>query len=99
MRVTAEMRWFWPCRCPPDLESWFFKSSLRAGGGQRRCDEYVRPSNGSELGIKKRGSKAGLEVKGLIETSRCPELIPLARHYELWYKWTFNNLHLNGTNL
>ena len=59
MRVTAEMRWFWPGQCPPDLESWFFKSTPRAGGGQPRCDQYVRPSNGSELGIKKRGSKAG----------------------------------------
>ena len=55
MRVTAEMRWFWPGQCPPDLESWFFKSSPEAGGGHPRCDEYVRPSNGAELGIKKRG--------------------------------------------
>ena len=98
MRVTAEMRWFWLGQCPPDLESWFFKSSLRAGGGPR-CDEYVRPSNGAELGIKKRGSKAGVEVKGLIGTSRCPELISLAPHYELWCKWTSNDFFLNGTNL
>ena len=55
MRVTAEMRWFWPGQCPSDLETWFFKPSPRAGGGQPRSDEYVRPSNGSELGIKKRG--------------------------------------------
>ena len=99
MRVTAEMRWFWLGQCPPDLESWFFKSSPRAGGGQPRSDEYVRPSNGSELGIKKRGSKAGVEVKGLIGTSRCPDLISLAPHYELWCKWTTNDLLLNGTNL
>ena len=99
MRVTAEMRWFWPGQCPPDLESWFFKSSPEAGGGHPRCDEYLRPSNGAELGIKKRGSKAGVEVKGLIGTSRCPELISLASHYELWCKWTSNELPLNGTNL
>ena len=43
MRVTAEMRWFWLGQCPPDLESWFFKSSPRAGGGEPRCDQYVRP--------------------------------------------------------
>ena len=36
MRVTAEMRWFWLGQCPPDLESWFFKSSPKAGGGQPR---------------------------------------------------------------
>ena len=99
MRVTAEMRLFWPDQCPPDLESWFFKSSPRAGGGQPRCDQYVRPSNGSELGIKKRGSKAGVEVKGLIGTSRCRDLISLAPHYELWCKWTSNDFLLNGTNL
>jgi hypothetical protein len=91
MRVTAEMRWFWLGQCPPDLERWFFKSSPRAGGRQPRCDEYVRPSNGAELGIKKRGSKAGVEVKGLIGTSRCPELILLAPHYELRCKWTSND--------
>ena len=76
MRITAEMRWFWPGQCPPDLEDWFFKPSPRAGGGQLRCDEYVQQSNGSaEVGIKKRGSKAGVEVKGLIGTSLSPDLI------------------------
>ena len=55
MRVTAEMRWFWLGQCPPGLESWFLKSSPRAGGGQPRCDEYVRPSNGAELWHQEKG--------------------------------------------
>jgi hypothetical protein len=98
MRVTAEMRWFWPNECPPDLKSWFFKPSPRAGGGLPRFDEYVQQSNASELGIKKRGSKAGIEVKGLIGTLSCPELMSLAPHCELWCKWTASDLLLNKTN-
>ena len=100
MRITAEMRWFWPGQCPPDLEDWFFKPSPRVGGGQLRCDEYVQESNGSaEVGIKKRGSKAGVEVKGLIGTLHFPRLAYLAPHCELWCKWTCNDLLLNMTNL
>jgi len=98
MRVTAEMRWFWPDKCPSELERWFFNPLPQAGGGQTRCDEYVA-SNSSELGIKKRGSKAGLELKGLIGTSRCQELAPLGPHYELWCKWTSSDVLLNSTNV
>jgi hypothetical protein len=47
----------------------------------------------------KRGSKAGVEVKGLIGTSRCPDRLSLAPHYELWCKWTSNDFLLDGTNL
>jgi hypothetical protein len=86
MIVTAEMRWFWPDKCPDDLESWFFSPSPKVGGGLPRCDEYVQPANGSEIGIKKRASNASLEVKGLITLLRCSELMSLGPHGELWCK-------------
>jgi hypothetical protein len=95
MIVTAEMRWFWPEECPPDLKRWFFHSTPKAGGGRPRCDAYVLQPNGSELGIKRRGSRAGYELKGLVAILRHSELATLAPHGELWCKWYFNDLLLD----
>lgn len=97
MFITAEMRWFWPA-CPSDLKSWFFDHAPTPGGGQPRCDEYLRHPNQSELGIKKRGTQDYVEVKGLVATLRHPNLMPLAPHHEFWCKWTSENLSLDKQN-
>ena len=97
MLVSAEMRWFWPNQCPTELEKWFFDASPGAGGGQLRRDEYLRLNN-PELGIKKRGSKPGVELKGLVSILRYPELMFLAPYGELWCKWTSNAMDVPGTN-
>jgi hypothetical protein len=47
----------------------------------------------------RRGDLRLAYVKGLIETSPCPELVSLAPHYELWCKWSSNDFLLNETNL
>jgi hypothetical protein len=80
------------------LERWFFYPSPPAGGGKLRCDEYMT-SNSRELGIKKRGSKAGLEVKGLLGTFSDAELVRWAPHCELWCKWSLNDLVLNSSKV
>jgi hypothetical protein len=36
------------------------------GGGLLRLDEYLSDPNQCELGIKRRGGKKGVEVKGLV---------------------------------
>jgi hypothetical protein len=95
MVLTAEMRWFWPEKCPPDLEHWFFHSTPKAGGGLPRQDAYVRQLNGSELGVKRRGSNAGFELKGLVAILRDSELAALVPHGELWCKWYSNDLPLD----
>jgi hypothetical protein len=87
MLLSAEMRWFWPNQCPHDLERWFFDALPQAGGGKSRRDEYLRPIE-PELGIKKRGSKSGMELKGLVSIIRSSELMFLAQCSELWCKWT-----------
>ena len=55
MRVTAEMRWFWLGQCPPDLESWFFKSSPEPEEDSHGAMNMCGPRTGRELGIKKKG--------------------------------------------
>jgi len=95
MIVTAEMRWFWSEECPADLKGWFFHSTPKAGGGLPRCDGYVRQANGSELGIKRRGTKAGYELKGLVAIIRHSELTTIGPHGELWCKWYVNDLPLD----
>ena len=87
MLLSAEMRWFWPDQCPQDLERWFFDAPAQAGGGKSRRDEYLRPIE-PELGIKNRGSKSGVELKGLVSIIRYSELMFLAQCSELWCKWT-----------
>ena len=41
MLTTAEVRWFWPARCPQLVRDWFFKTGLPPGGGLSRVDRYA----------------------------------------------------------
>jgi hypothetical protein len=70
MQVSAEVRWFQVGFVPDDLKKWFCEPASdfrhRVGGGRQRRDVYLLTQE-SELGIKSRGGKKGLEVKGLVD--------------------------------
>ena len=86
MFVSAEIRWFYPDECPANLHRWFGEMSPAPGGGKLRIDEYLSQTNQSEVSIKKRGGRPGVEIKGLIAVCRS-ELVPFAPYVELWCKW------------
>lgn len=96
MLLSAEVRLFWFDEKPSALETWFKDESVHhcpAGGGKLRTDVYLRDANQTELGVKTRGEKSGVEVKGLValpgdtlEFNSCE--IPL----ELWSKWPSQKL-------
>jgi hypothetical protein len=98
MLLSAEARWFWPSAPPPGLEEWFCSAHdtyCRAGGGETRVDEYLRDAGQRELGLKRRGGKAGVEVKGLVAvTSAGLAAGPFVGSIELWVKWTSHPLDL-----
>jgi hypothetical protein len=70
MQLSAEIRWFWQGAIPGSVEKWFHGGlgSCHPGGGKPRLDEYLYEQGQVELGLKKRGTKPGIEVKGLIAT-------------------------------
>jgi hypothetical protein len=93
MFVSAEMRWFWREVSPSDLERWFFRQDPAPSAGEPRVDEYLWQANEKEIGIKKRGDKPAIEVKGLVAILQDTEL-PLAPHFELWCKWNVEGLKM-----
>lgn len=92
MQVSAEVRWFWPNRPADGLERWFVDGAahagVAAGGGDLRVDEYLVEPAQVELGIKSRGGKKGVEVKGLVAVSGRLGETPFEAPVELWTKWT-----------
>jgi len=98
MQVSAEIRLFWTGREPEMLGPWFLDESVHgcaAGGGLRRSDIYMRDADQTELGVKQRGSKPGVEVKGLVEALPSPvsfsgEEVTI----EIWSKWSSTLLKL-----
>jgi hypothetical protein len=100
MLQSAEIRWFWRGALPPGLEDWFRGRGAHpcaAGGGGTRTDEYLRDPGQGELGIKSRGGKPGLEIKGLVEVAT-PGLAvaPFAGPVEIWVKWSCEALDLGS---
>lgn len=101
MFVSAEIRWFWPDSPPPEFKQWFLSSAAHpyaAGGGAwpPRRDVYLYDPEQTELGIKARGVKAGLEVKGLVTS--LPDVVldgPFRATAELWTKWDSKVLTLD----
>jgi hypothetical protein len=92
--VSAELRWFWRDTLPRGVEAWFRNGSLPPGGGTARVDEYLLDPEQRELGLKRRGARPGVEVKGLVavlgETSP-----PLGGRVQLWCKWTSEGLTID----
>ena len=77
MFVSAEIRWFYPDECPANLHRWFGEMSPAPGGGKLRIDVYLSQTNQSEVSIKIRGGRPGVEIKGLVTVCRS-ELVPFA---------------------
>src|SRR5947207_3561754 len=100
MQVSAEIRWFWKDVLPPKLEEWFRNAKEKtcaAGGGEPRVDEYLYDLNQIELGLKRRGGKSGVEVKGLVTAaSGRLNANPFAGPIDLWTKWTSEALDLKS---
>jgi len=98
MFVSAEVRWFWEAVPPDPFKSWFLSTNVHpcaAGGGGRRVDVYLNDPEQTELGVKTRGSKPGVEIKCLV--ARLPDAIaegPFQGPGELWTKLTSPSLHL-----
>jgi len=96
MFVSAEIRWFYPDECPANLHRWFGEMSPALGGGKLRIDEYLSQTNQSEVSIKIRGGRPGVEIKGLVAVCRS-ELVPFAPYVELWCKWRLHASALEMT--
>ena len=92
MLITAELRWFWTGQNLGHLSEWFHNetpSSRNGEGGIIRTDRYLRAGNQKELGIKVRGTKPGVEIKGLVETGKDYSIVePFAGPIQIWCKWT-----------
>jgi len=102
IRLTAEIRWFWPDRPPQEFHGWFVGASAAwtaASSTKTRVDEYLRDPDQDSLGIKKRG-RGDVEIKGLI--SRRDKHLDFAgctSPIELWAKWASRTLDLDGLPL
>src|ERR1700720_909589 len=83
MFVSAEIRWFYPDECPTNLHRWFGEMSPAPGGGKLRIDEYLSQTNQSEVSIKKRGGKPGVEIKGTLKDSLMARLDRLGEAREV----------------
>src|SRR5262245_33598979 len=95
MQLSVEMRWFWrdtqPTVCA-DLFRWDNSDS----SGEERVDQYLRDDRQNELGIKLRGSKPGVEVKGLISREGFLDVAPFIGRIEVWAKWSSRVLELRS---
>ena len=103
MEVSAETRWFWQGTGPAGLKEWFTGAPFHgciAGGGGHRIDAYLADPQQAELGIKLRGNKAGVEVKGLVAklSAGCTDS-PFVGDVEIWTKWPSNALSLADVEL
>ena len=102
MRLTAEIRWFWPDRPPREFQDWFVGAGAacaEAGERRTRVDEYLRDLSHDSLGIKRRGGRE-VEIKGLIaRRDRHLEFAGCRSPIELWAKWSSPALDLDGLPL
>lgn len=97
MFLSAELRWFWRGHLlPRELDAWFKSGPFPLGGGARlRADLYLLDEEEPTLGVKERGGKPGLEVKGLV--TELPPVAPfLNAKPQLWGKWSTKTATLQG---
>jgi len=96
MQLSAELRWF--SKEPvADLERWFTQPLQNIAPwrdpNDPRCDLYLADHLQDQLGIKRRGKKDGVEVKGLVcENARHIRSFPFVGEIEIWSKWSSNVL-------
>ena len=100
MQVTAEIRWFWRDDPSRELVDWFASTTVHGGAHAvppERVDRYLIDGWRAELGIKARGGREGVEIKGLVD-ARAAEITsgPFAGPVEIWSKWWTNALSLDS---
>jgi hypothetical protein len=89
MEISAELRWFWQNAYPDSVEAWFRNGNFSAGGGASRDDVYLQDPAQTELGVKRRGAKPGVELKGLVAVLPPQDDRPgLGAPVEIWCKWS-----------
>jgi hypothetical protein len=93
MQVSAELRWFWRGAVPDQIEAWF-RSGPPPAGGEARENVYLRDPARTDLGIKERGQKPGVEIKGLVAVLAPIAAGPFAGGVELWCKWSSEVMRL-----
>jgi hypothetical protein len=103
MKTSAESRWFWRRDAAAALGQWFMDGKIHGtepAGGDTRTDAYLAGANQAELGIKRRGTGPGVEIKGLVSLlgSGC-DVPPFQGAIELWTKWFCDSLTLDGLPL
>ena len=96
MQVSAEMRYWWADAAPSIVRDWFHAMDFPPGGGRDRDDEYLLDPDQLELGLKRRGGKAGVEVKGLVQLATASRIAPFTGRVEIWTKWTSNAIRFEG---
>jgi hypothetical protein len=95
VQISAEIRWFWPVKCPDAIETWFRSGATQPGGGSVREDEYLHEPSQTQFGLKRRGEKLGVEAKGLVAVLSQPsDTAPFVGPIELWCKWQLLTLTL-----
>ena len=94
MSVSAEFRWFWKDALPQGLEAFFRAGPFPPGGGKTRSDEYLVDARQIELGLKRRGGKDGIEIKGLVAVREVLPA-PFEGRVQIWSKWTSNALTID----
>lgn len=104
MQVSAEIRWFSHGIVPRAFKDWFCNNQTNygsaAGGVKVRVDRYLHDRRQVELGIKLRGGKSGVEVKGLVAVISHPLTVgPFEGKIEIWTKWTTEALELPPNSL
>jgi hypothetical protein len=101
MLISAELRWFWTGDDLALLREWFHNEHCSNGkGGIVRTDRYLRAANQKELGIKIRGTKPGVEIKGLVEIDKDYSIVdPFAGPIQIWCKWTSEDFDIGTTPL
>lgn len=99
MQLSAELRWFFK-KPITDIQGWFTQPFLNISPwcdspDEPRCDLYLIDHLQDQLGIKRRGKKDGVEVKGLVcENARHIRNSPFVGEIEIWSKWTSNVLSI-----
>ena len=97
MLLSAEIRQFWPRECPDAIVTWFRSGPMPPGGGNAREDEYLHEPGQTELGLKRRGGKRGVEAKGLVAIlPPAGDAQPFMDPIEIWCKWESPTLTLDG---
>lgn len=101
MQVSAEIRWFW-CDAPPaGFDDWFRDAGVHGcptSDEEARTDVYLREPGQTELGLKRRGGKDGVEVKALVSVIRDGvSAAPFTGPVETWTKVTARGVDFAST--